>query len=99
MVDLDSVSLLKPEPMDMHTVITNSGDGQGMGYAVATTMRLLLGHRMKQPGSAKPQCPSPKAASSEAGPYLRRAAGGEALIGDGGGWRLSGWGTSLIAVL
>lgn len=33
------------------------------------------------------------------GPYLRRAAGGEALIGDWGGWRLSGWWASLIAVL
>lgn len=33
------------------------------------------------------------------GPYLRRASRGEALIGDWGGWRLSGWWASLIAIL
>lgn len=41
------------------------------------------------PPGAKP-CPKQQLARW-VGPYLRRAAGGEALIGDWGGWRLSGW--------
>lgn len=46
----------------------------------------------RQLASPKVQSPNPKKQLARwVGPYLRRAARGEALIGDWGGWRLSGW--------
>lgn len=53
------------------------------------------GVRISSPGAK----PFPQKAAWWLRPYLRRAARGEALIGDWGGWRLIGWWASLIAVL
>lgn len=81
----------------MHTVTSDSGDGE-MSYAAIDTMSgELLIQNEKQPNSSTISFPPgakpfPKQQLARwVGPYLRRAAGGEALIGDWGGWRLSGW--------
>lgn len=80
----------------MHTVNCESSDEE-MSYAAADTMSGANTENEKQPGYEQlafpPEAkPFPRQQlARRVGPYLRRASRGEALIGDWGGWRLSGW--------